>query len=337
MRSKKQRYFSIYRSLLAVFFVLACCSSAFADSSLLFKEWQLVVGSRLRQGETISYSRSEQAVMQKPSIGFDYLHRFSDDYGDKAVGYVQGRIAWKEQGNIVKIEPQLFNAYIRFKNPNADYWIGHSRTAYGLASYLDSHPLLLPVLGMYDLGFDRDWGFGILKDQAWGDFALSYTMGSGMPVHSEGNNLLSGRVAYGILKRDNFNVGFSKANGYLAQVSGYEVTTGTINNLDLTGIDASVLYENYEIKAEGSAGRKMDMPYNSTFFRCSSKYLEDENLKVEIQQITYEQMGVFNLISSIGFSFEFEDDTAVRLMYQDDKLRDDSRIVMQMYYYGLWE
>ena len=106
-------------------------------------------------------------VMQKPSLGFDYVQRFSGATGDFAVLAVQGRLAWNQEGEKT-FEPQLYNAYLKFKLTAADLWIGHNRPRFGLSSVLDSHGTLLQPLAMMGFGFDRDWGIGFDKDFAGG-------------------------------------------------------------------------------------------------------------------------------------------------------------------------
>lgn len=324
------------RALAACAIVFFLAAPSFADSYLLYKEAQFVIGSQLKLPQTIYFSQTQEDVMQKPSIGMDYLYRFSDDSGDKAIVALQGRLAWNELDNKRKIEPQLYNAYIKFKNPFADLWLGHARTAYGMSSYFDSHALLLPALGMYDIGFDRDWGVGFLRDLSWGDIAISYTMGSGMPFYGASNHLSSGRVSYGVLNSDNYNVGISKVNGTLVQTMGYDVMPEMLYDIDLTGVDAAFLYENYELRAENSAGTRMNEPYYSSLIRGSIKLLEEENLRFELQQVAYMQADIANHIGSAGISYLFDQDIAFRLMYQYDELMDDIKVVAQVYYYAPW-
>lgn len=314
---------NIARAILALFFLSAI---GFADSSLLYKEAQFIMGLSSLVSGPIFYSQSQQEMMQKPSLGFDFLHRFTNETGDKALIAFQGRLAWNAQGNNPVVEPQIYNAYLKIKNPLGGLWLGHSRPAYGLGSYFDSHALLLPILDMTDLGFDRDWGLGFLSDTDWGDFAISATTGSGMSLQIGNHSLVSGRVGFGVLNQNNFNFGLSKANGIL---------TGDIN-LDYTGIDAAVLYNNYELRAENTSGTKANLPYHSFFLRGGAKFLDEDRLKLEVQQINYEQGTQSNQISSIGLSNIYDENMTLRLMLQNESQSRDTKIIFQSYYYTPW-
>lgn len=331
---------SIYKrwSIASLFVLISICfySVSFADSYLLYKEAQFIFGADLKNSTGIYYSNSQADVMQKPSLGLDYIYKFSDDTGDKAALYVQGRLAWNEQANIRKIEPQLYNAYIKFKNPVSDFWFGHARVAYNLGSNLDSHAQLLQPLGMTDLGFDRDWGFGLVHDYSWGDAALTYTTGSGMPLYVTDTKLLSARVSYGVLNNDNYNIGLSKADGTLAGIMGYEIMPGEKFDINYTGIDGTYLYENYELRAENTSGVKMDEAYNSFMIRGGVKLLDEDALKLELQQTTYTLAGESDHIGAVSMSYLLNESTTLRAMYVSDELADDVKLVAQVYYYTPW-
>ena len=158
-------------------------STADASGYLLFLEGQGVIGYSSALKKTILYSMNPEAEMQKPSIGFDYLQRFSGETGDVATLAIQARLALTENGDDdYKAEPQVYNAYLKIRTPVAYVWIGHNRPAFGLGSYFDSHGLLLRTLSVQGFGYDRDWGVGVNRDFSWGDFSASVTLGSGMPM-----------------------------------------------------------------------------------------------------------------------------------------------------------
>ena len=150
--------------------------------------------------------------MQKPSLGFDYIKRFSGESGDVATFALQGRLAMmvdpKKMRTEVKLEPQVYNAYLKVKTPGPYVWVGHNRPAFGLSSYFDSHALLLRTLAIQGFGYDRDWGVGLYKDFSWGDIAATATTGSGMPIYFRGNYMTAARASYGVLSRDNYEPRF---------------------------------------------------------------------------------------------------------------------------------
>ncbi|MFA5840283.1 MAG: hypothetical protein WC890_06495 [Candidatus Margulisiibacteriota bacterium] len=286
-----------------------------ANSSLLFKEAQLVLGPEL--GPNMS--------MQQTGIGIDYLQRLSDDFGDRALLAFQGRLNWNSPDNRTVFD--LYNTYIKLKNPFADWWIGHSRIAYGLNFYFDSHALLLAPLSMTDFGFENDWGTGLTHDTDWGTIAISASLGSGMPLQAEGNHLTSGRISYGLLNRNNFNLGISQAIGSLINN----------NQVNLLGFDAALLYENYELRAERSTGSKGNLPYHSLFVRGGIKLLDEDRLKVELQRVEQDQGSTFDQISSLGISYLFDENLTFRLMAQTDTMSNDTKFVFQTYFYAPWQ
>ena len=275
-----------------------------ADSSLLFKEAQLVLGPELGM------------TMQQTSLGIDYLRRLSGDSGDRGLLAFQGRLNWNSPEKRLTFD--LYNSYFKLKNPFADWWIGHSRVAYGLNSYFDSHALLLTPLSMADFGFENAWGTGLTRDTDWGNVALSYASNSG---------LASGRISYGVLNQNNFNLGISQAVGSLA---------GN-NEVNLLGFDAAFLYDNCELRAERSTGSKGGLSYHSLLVRGGIKLLEEERLKLEIQRVDLEQGPTYDQTSSLGLSYLFDENLTFRLMAQNDTMSNDTRLVFQTYYYAPWQ
>ena len=84
----------MFKSLhpLSVLF-LCLAGMAQAEDHLLYFEAQGIAGysSELKKG--IFYSQNPDAEMQKPSLGFDYIKRFSGESGDVATFALQGRLA----------------------------------------------------------------------------------------------------------------------------------------------------------------------------------------------------------------------------------------------------
>ena len=155
---------------------------AAASDQLLYFEAQGIAGYSTELGKPIYYSMNPDAEMQKPSLGFDYLKRFSGESGDWGTFALQFRAALTVNGidkaDSVKWEPQVYNAYLKVKTPGPYVWVGHNRPAFGLGSYFDSHGLLLRTLPIQGFGYDRDWGGGLYKDFSWGDISASLTAGS---------------------------------------------------------------------------------------------------------------------------------------------------------------
>jgi hypothetical protein len=105
-------------------FVICICivflsATAHSTDHLLYFEAQGIAGYSTEIKKTIFYTMKPDAEMQKPSIGFDYLKRFSGDSGDWATLALQGRLAMtedldkNENGNTYRLEYQVYNAYLK--------------------------------------------------------------------------------------------------------------------------------------------------------------------------------------------------------------------------------
>lgn len=320
---------------LALFLFVALgfpAAEALGRGSLFYFEAQAVGGYSGARDRIIFYSMDQSEVMQKPSLGFDYVQRFSAAGGDFAVLALQGRLALNASG-VRTLEPQLYNAYFKFKLPPADLWAGHNRPALGLSSVFDTHSHLLPSLAMHGYGFDRDWGVGLSRDFAQGNWAASLTAGSGMPLRLGKSYLLSGRVGMGILSRSNSSLGLSAAYGKTLETIGYEVISADPMPLRLIGADFSHLWNNLENRLELMAGQKRGENTLALFWRLGVNLLQEERLKLEVQPIYLKQSGEARLNFSMGMSFLATADLTLRAMVATDAEMKDSRLVIQVYYY----
>lgn len=85
-----------------------------AADQLLYFEAQGIAGYSSDLRKPIYYSQNPDAEMQKPSVGFDYIKRFSGESGDWATFALQGRLALTVDGenggsNRMVVEPQIYN------------------------------------------------------------------------------------------------------------------------------------------------------------------------------------------------------------------------------------
>lgn len=322
-------------------FFLVQCVAAHAGDQLLYFEAQGVGGYSSELRKPIYYSQNPDAEMQKPSVGFDYLKKFSGDSGDWGTFAFQGRLALSVDGldgaNSVKWEPQVYNAYFKVKTPGSGpyVWVGHNRPAFGLGSYFDSHALLLRTLAIQGFGYDRDWGTGLYKDFSWGDIALTYTLGSGMPVYTNGNNMTAARVSYGVLSRDNYNLGFSLGYGATLDTMGYNLRDPNPQNMRLVGTDLTILRNRWEHRFDVLAGTWLDQSSYAMMYRIGYNVDPENRLKLEFQP-TYSKFG-FDTDWQAAFciSSQVTSDLTLRLMYQYDHNTTDSSVVFQFYFYKL--
>jgi hypothetical protein len=311
---------------------LFVCALAHADSGLLYLEAQGVGGYSSQKERLVPYSMDSREVMQKPSLGADWIQKFSGPVGDWGSLALQGRLAWDDAGG-PSIEPQLFNAYFRLRTPYGYAWAGHSRVAAGLESYFDTHGALLQPLPMYGFGFDRDWGGGLSRDFSWGDAALSVTTGSGMPIYLKGGYLVSARVSKGVLNRDNYNFGAYYSGGRTPDVIGYHILNGEAKAYDFGGADAAVLWDRFELRLDGRAGKKDDAAAYAVLARIGVNILEENRLKVEFQPVFTRADGRNDHSLGTGVSYTATPELTWRSLYEYDQNERDHRVIVQAYYY----
>jgi hypothetical protein len=306
--------------------------AAFSANYLFFFEAQGIAGYSTVAKKAIYFSMSQMEAMQKPSLGFDYVQRFSGESGDFAVLAVQARLAVNGQGD-KKLEPQLYNAYLKIKTRAADIWVGHNRPKFGLASSLDSHSQLLQPLSMNGFGFDRDWGIGLEHDYAWGNAGVSVTTGSGMPVHFKGNYFLAGRFSRGILNQDNYSVGFSAGYGKVLDVMGYHLVSEELMEFSVAGLDFTWLKNNLEHRIEFLGGGLNGQGVFALFWRTSMGLLEESRLKLEAQPVIVFARENTQIQFAVGATYLATADWTLRTMVQYDKDMKDFRFVLQAYFY----
>ena len=323
----------MYKTLLVCLSLLCLTDRVQAADHLLYFEAQGIAGYSSEVKKPIYYSMNPDAEMQKPGLGFDYIQRFSGESGDFATLAVQGRLALTEDGNNYKLEPQLYNAYVKMKTPVAYMWVGHNRPAFGLSSYFDSHGLILRTLAIQGFGYDRDWGGGLYKDFSWGDISASVTTGSGMPVYMKGNYMTAARVSYGVQSQDNFNLGFSLGYGSTLDTMGYRLRDPEPLQMRLAGVDLTILRNNLEHRFDLYAGTWLDKDTYAMSYRFGVNLDQEGRLKIEAQP-TYWKFGEENDYQlALCFSSQVTSNLTVRLGYTYDHNTDDNRVILQLYYY----
>lgn len=329
------------RFLLSVLFLLFMPGVSFAQSHLLYFEAQAVGGYSEGEEKWVTYSRAKQETMQKPSVGFDYVQKFSGERGDVATLAVQGRLAYSTLKDD-NVEPQIYNAFLKVKTPLTDVWVGHNRPAFGLSSYFDDHGLLLQTLDMNGFSYDKDWGGGTYRELPWGNIALSYTTGTGMTMRAEGNYLAAGRVSLGILSQENYNLGFSLAYGKTLDTMGYEILEDEPKRFAMAGVDFTFVWDRFESRLDIMGGENRGEDAYAIYWRFGVNLLEEERLKFEIQPAFTRIAPTERFQLGMGPSFAINADLALRGMYQYDRIdrgdeledpRTDHRFIVQLYYY----
>jgi hypothetical protein len=329
----------MYRIFIIGLCLVSLTAAAQASDHLLYFEAQGVAGYSSQVNKPIYYSMNPDAEMQKPSIGFDYLKRFSGETGDVATFALQGRLALTEDTDDIensgkyKVEPQIYNAYLKVKTPLAYVWAGHNRPAFGLSSYFDSHGLILRTLAIQGFGYDRDWGGGVYRDFSWGDVSASVTTGSGMPVYFKGNYMTAARISYGVQSQDNFNLGFSLGYGNTLDTMGYKLRDSEPLQMRLAGIDLTVLRNNFEHRFDFYAGTWLDKETYAASYRFGVNLDQEGRYKIEAQPAYWKTGEDKNYELALCFSSQLTSNLTLRLGYSYDDNPNDNRVMLQFYYY----
>jgi len=303
-----------------------------AENSLFFIEAQEVIGYSNRSDTPIWYSDNQKAEMQKPSLGFDFIHRFSNEYRDWATLAIQARMAYNQTGNPIW-EPQLYNAYVKVKTQPVDVLAGHIRPAIGINSYLDGHALLVHNFTMHGLGYDRDWGLGLNRDFDWGNVYLTATNGSGMPIYFLDNYLLAGRIGYGVLNEDNYTVGFTAVSGEVLSTVGYHLMNHETSSMNMVGADLRYLWRNIELNFDYLHGTKEKTDIDALMWRTTLNFLEENKLKLDIQPVWVVSDQNWNYKLAAGLSYQVTPALTVRTLLEKDHDSNDQIAILQFYYY----
>ena len=322
-------------AVLAALLVLGGAGAARASSQILLFEAQGIAGWSSAREQAIFYSMTPREIMQKPTVGFDYLGRLSGESGDWLASALQMRLAYNEapEEGDPRLEIQIYNAYLKYKGGFADLWVGHNRPALGLGAYFDSHGLLLRTLAMQNFGFDRDWGGGLYRETEWGELAASVTTGTGAPLRFNGNRLAAGRVGYGVVNRDNYTVGLSVAGGETLETMGNAVLESEPADLSLIALDAALLRDNIEHRLEVALGRLWGEDAWAVFYRFGILLDGEGRWRVEAQP-EYLRIGEEKgFQGDLCLSVIVTADLTLRLLYSYNEIEDDHRVVLQAYYY----
>lgn len=307
-------------------------SALSAGEGLLFLEAQGVAGYSSMGDAAVYHSMTAGEPMQKSSLGFDMLRKFSGDAGDTGTLALQGRLSWDKDAPD-RLEPQFYNAYYRFKTPYAYVWAGHARAAAGLESYFDTHGALLQTLPMYGYGFDRDWGLGGNRDFGWGGAALSLTSGSGMRLSAPGTYAASGRVFSGTLNGENYTAGVYASAGRTQGVAGYRVTDPAVKPYSAAGADCALLWDRWELRVDLRAGTARGARYLAGLGRLGLNLLDENRLKLEAQAVYSGTARMEGWALAAGASYALTGDLSWRAMYEYEDRMNDKRVVTQLYYY----
>jgi hypothetical protein len=304
---------------------------SFADSLLLFLEAQVIAGYSSAANKAVYHSANAQDLMQKNSIGFDLIKKFSSQTRDVLTAALQFRLAYDDNEN--KAQLQIFNAYLKTKFSFGDIWLGHNRAAFGLESYWDTHASLLQSLPMYGLGYDRDWGAGFSKDTQNGNVSFAFTSGAGMALKFDGSWLITSRFSKGVLNYDNYTVGLSFMGGKIYDAMGYVIMNDKPSEIFLFSADFAYNYNNIEQKLQINSGQKTKENLYCGLYRLTLNFLEENRLKIEGQSVYIQTRHRKDYFLAAGASYALNSDLTARVLYEYASEKDESRVIGQLYYY----
>lgn len=278
------------------------------------------------------YSHHLHDAMQKPSIGFDWLHRAGSGTRDWGYLSLQSRLAYDESAPD-KLRLQVYNAFLNYKSTYFDAWAGHNKTALGVNSYFDNHALLMPDNTMSGLNYDRDWGIGLKLNRQMPEVNLSFSTGSGMPLYIGDNYLLAGRIAYGDFAKDDLSLGLSAGTGKTLHSMGYIVMHNKQPlNYETVGIDFAKRHYNWVLMTDTLYGKYNNKSAYSSLFRLSGSFLQEERLMAEAQVNYARLLGKSTRTFSTGLSYKLNADISLRGLYEFEDVNNTHKTILQVYY-----
>jgi hypothetical protein len=319
-------------------------ADARAGTSAFYKETNLIGGYSDLQKWV-----GKKGEMLKNSIGFEYLKKFSNDYGDFLTGDLQMRFSYdslegiRDSGAI-----EIHNAWLEYKlGLGSKLRLGHFDPAFGLEPLLDTHATLLKTLADKNIGFTRDWGVsysGLLGNY---DYLLAAQMGSGMSIRSrEGSHLLTGRIGNSL--NQDFQYGLSLLYGEVLETMEMqtyplpELTSDHPVTKRRVGLDAQYFIGPYQFKGEVAYGKNdqkevagilTEVDYTVPFLQALQIEGQSEFWSKDITD-----QGAQDITLSLGASYKINSSLTARLGYFHDVEKTegdrDRQIILQLYYYG---
>lgn len=212
---------------------------------------------------------SDTGWYSKDAVGFEYYGIASDNKGDFLDINLQMRFffnsewleeshpfaygdfsTWADFNKVI----QFHNAYLRFRflQGYLNTTIGHYDNLYGLEVDTDTHSTMIQKLVFYDLNMKKDWGIVFSGQADAFDWWLSYTIGSGLGIHWEGDQyLLSARIA---TPQSTTVFGFSALYGKVLPVMGPNLRAQTSLQVLRFVADVKGQWSEFTLESEVAGG-----------------------------------------------------------------------------------
>ncbi len=318
-------------------------SPLFADEALFYKELNLIGGYSDRDRWV---GRSDDLMN---AVGFENYRKFSNDYGDYLTADLQVRLAYDSLRNSHNAwGVQIHNAWLLYKfNYAAKLRLGHFDPAFGLEPQLDTHATILQTLAMKDIGFKKDWGFGLEGSLSKFDYKTALQLGSGMGIRRrDGSFLFTSRI--GTPTTQNLQYGLSFLYGRVLEVE--DMKTIPQDKLlsekavlkKRAGIDGQYLFGPCLFKAEAAYGENDSKKVLGYLTEVDYTVPQYQNWEWELQfQSWINKLGESASADStltLGTAYKLSQNTTLRAAFSHDLnqsgQKEEDRILLQFYYFG---
>lgn len=329
--------------LLCFIILLVPHVSAFANEVLFYKEINLIGG----------YSDRDHWVGKSNdltnSVGFEDFRKFSNDYGDFLTTDLQARLSYDSMQNSHNAWGiQIHNALALFKiNSSTKFRFGHFDPAFGLEPQLDTHATILQTLAMKDIGFKKDWGFGLEGSLSKFDYKSALQLGSGMGIRRKDDSFLA-TIRIGTPAPENSQFGVSLLYGRTLETEDMKTIPQDkllSDNAILKkriGLDGQYLFGPCLFKGEAAYGEndsKKVFGYLAELDYTIPKY---QNWELELQfQSWINKLGESSSADStlyLGSSYKLNQSTTFRAVYSHDLnmmgQKEEDKFLLQFYFFG---
>ena len=329
--------------LLTLVAVIGLKIFTYANESIFYKEINFIGGYSSRDGWV------DKSPEQVSSVGFEDYRRFSGDYGDYLTTDLQMRIAYdstRSANDAWGLE--VHNAWLLYKlGYGVKLRFGHFDPAFGLEPQLDTHGTILKTLAMKDIGFNKDWGFG-LEGALWKfDYKTALQLGSGMSVYrKDGSLLLTARI--GTPASGNLQYGLSLLYGRLLETMGMNTfpRNGLMSDqatlMKRVGLDSQYLFGPYLLKGEIAYGTNDHTNVLGYLGELDYTFPKYQNIGLEFQfQSWIDDLGKSSPDDStltMGASYKLSQSTTLRAAFSHDfnirGQKEEDKFLVQLYFFG---
>ena len=274
-----------------------------------------------------------EELNHKTSLGFEYFHKFSDDYGDFLTADLQVRVPYSFEEDIPEsLTLEIHSAWLEYKAGLGNFIrVGHFAPAFGLENVTDTHGTLWQTMAMKNVGFKKDWGIGFRSFMGNLDYALAAQMGSGMAIREDAY-LFTGRISSPT--SNDLQYAFSALYGdvhHSMSMATYpiEKCMGVISKKRIAA-ELQYNFGAYYFKNELSAGYNDEAEIISNFAEFEYKPFTLPNFNFIVQSKFFKVDETDSLNWLAGTSYNFFDALTLSFLYDIS----DENLQFKFYYFG---